>query len=168
MEIPKRLTAGDLWTWTDALADYLAPTWVLSYHFTGPQPFSAVGTASGTSHLFSVAATATKDRPHGAYPWIARVVNGSTSSTIARGTVTVQPNLENLAADNRSFWKIQLDTLEAVMKNRATTDQMSYSIAGRSVSRMSPAELREEYAIAWRQVAIENGKDPSRMLVSFA
>jgi hypothetical protein len=170
MEIPTHLNAGDLWSWTDAQSDYPAPTWVLSYYFSGPKAFSITGTASGTNHAFAYAAASSKDYPHGDYRWMARAVNGSTETetVLARGMVSVRPNLANLAADHRSQWQQRLDVLEAVLSNRATTDQLSYSIAGRSVSRMSLTEIREFYTIARRQVAIELGRDPSRSLVSFA
>jgi hypothetical protein len=101
MNIPSTLTAGDLWEWTDSQADYPAPTWVLSYHFSGPKAFTASGAADGTDHAFSVAATATKDQPHGTYEWLARAVNGTTSTTLARGRVTVEPNF-GLAGRSRA------------------------------------------------------------------
>ena len=54
--------------------------------------------------------------------------------------------------DNRSHVKKVLDALEATLENKASQDQLSYSIAGRSLSRLSPTELiqwrdryREEY-----------------------
>jgi hypothetical protein len=40
-----------------------------------------------------------------------------------------------------------LDALEAVIEGKATSDQLSYSIAGRSISKMSPAEI-----LQWRDL----------------
>jgi hypothetical protein len=165
VNIPSTLTAGDLWAWTESQTDYPAPTWELSFHFSGPKSFSAVGVASGTDHAFSVAATATKDQPHGTYEWIARAVNGTTSTTLARGRITVEPNFANLAADNRTHNRKVYEALKAVIENRATTDQLSYSVAGRSISRMSWDELlaaHDRYRLA---VAKEMGLHPGRVFI---
>jgi hypothetical protein len=165
MNIPSTLTAGDLWEWTDSQADYPAPTWVLSYHFSGPKAFSAIGVASGSDHDFSVAATDTKDQPHGTYEWLARAVNGSTSTTLERGRITIQPNFANLAADNRSHNRKVYEALQAVIENRATTDQLSYSIAGRSVSRMTWDEILAAYDRYRLAVAKEMGLHPGRVFI---
>ncbi len=54
----------------------------------------------------------------------------------------------NSGYDNRTHAKKALDAIEAVLEGKATQDQMSYSIAGRSLSRFSWAELmkaRQDY-----------------------
>ena len=57
------------------------------------------------------------------------------------GRTTISQNLADTNADLRSHAKIVLDSLEAVIENRANMDQSSMSIAGRSLSRMSVDEL---------------------------
>jgi hypothetical protein len=59
------------------------------------------------------------------------------------GLVSLKSNLDADTGDPRSSARIILQALEATMENRATIDQMSMSIAGRSLSRMSPAELND-------------------------
>ena len=60
---------------------------------------------------------------------------------IDTGRSTVVKNLANTNADLRSHAKKVLDNIEAVLENRASIDQSSFSIAGRSLSRMSIDEL---------------------------
>jgi hypothetical protein len=168
MQIPQTLTAGDSWTWTDSDPSYPSPTWVLSYHFRGPSKFSLIGAASGGNHVFTAATTITDELKLGDYDWIARAVNGGTSTTLATGRLHVEPNLANLAGDNRSHNQKVFDSLTAVIENRATTDQLSMSIAGRSLSRMSWDELNSAYDRYQLAVAKENGLRPGKVLLRTA
>ena len=63
-----------------------------------------------------------------------------------KGVATVKSNLDADTGDTRSHNRIVFDALEATLENRASIDQMSMSIAGRSLSRMSPQELRDWYS----------------------
>ena len=69
-------------------------------------------------------------------------------------------------ADNRSHAKKVLDAIQAVLENRASQDQMSYSIAGRSLSRMTIDDLmrfrdryRAEYNREIKLKRIKNKQD---------
>lgn len=166
MNIPQTLTAGDTWSWTDSLSDYQAPTWTLVYHFRGPQDLTLSASDSGSDHAFSAAAATTADYKPGAYDWIARVNDGTTYTTIAQGKVTVAPNLATAKYDYRSFWRRVLDELEPVILGRAGTDQLSMSIAGRSLQRMSWDELLKVYDRAKLSVASESGDTAGRYVVS--
>ena len=168
MNIPQTLTAGDSWSWTDSLADHPAPTWTLTYYFRGPQPFNIAATPSGADHLSVATAAVTAAYKSGAYDWIARVVSGSTVVTVDAGRLAVAANLANVANEFRSFWRQVLDELEPVILNRASTDQLSMSVAGRSLSRMSWSELLSVYDRAKLEVASDNGDTPGRVYYRFA
>jgi hypothetical protein len=167
VQIPQSLTAGDTWSWTDSLGSYPAPTWVLTYYFRGPQSFSIAGTASGTDHALAAVASDTSNYKAGTYDWIARVSSGALVYTVDTGRLTVEPNLANAAVEFRSFWRQVLDELEPVIINRAGTDQLSMSIAGRSLSRMTWDELLSVYDRAKLEVAGENGDTPGRVYYRF-
>jgi len=64
---------------------------------------------------------------------------------VSNGSFEVKPKFSAMpdGHDNRSHVKKTLDALEATIEGKASQDQLSYSIAGRSMSRMSPAELLE-------------------------
>jgi metal-dependent amidase/aminoacylase/carboxypeptidase family protein len=167
MEIPKELTAGDLWTWTEILSDHPAPTWALTYYFRGAKALSAPATPNGANHVISVAADATKAFPPGNYEWQARVVNGLTVVTIGTGRVAINPNLADIQSDARTFNQRVLEALQAVIENRASTDQLTLSINGRSISRMTWDEIHAAYDRYRLAVAAELGLRPHRVLTRF-
>lgn len=166
MNIPSALRSGDTWSWTESLADYLAPTWTLTYYLRGPQSIELAASDSGSDHAFSVTAATTADYKPGDYEWIARADNGTTYTTVAEGRLTVEPNLAAAKYDHRSFWRKVLDQLEPVILGRAGTDQLSMSIAGRSLQRMSWDELLKVYDRAKLAVASENGDSAGSYVVS--
>lgn len=171
MNIPLALTAGDRWAWTDSLSDYPATLWTLTYYFRGPSPLeAAVATASGADHVIAVAASATAGLKQGAYDWQARAALIATPTTIATvqvGRLTVAANLANAAVDHRSFNVRVTEALQATIEGRATTDQLSMSIGGRSLSRMSWDELLSAYDRFKVLAASEKGAAPTRTYIRF-
>lgn len=84
-------------------------------------------------------------RDAGLYNYVLSVEDAdSNKATIASGTLTVLADPAN--SDARTHAQRVLENIEAVIENRATKDQQSYSIAGRSLTRMSVDEL-----IKWRE-----------------
>ena len=81
--------------------------------------------------------------------WIA----DGTARTVQAGTVLVMPDAAT--QDTRSHAEKVLDALEALIEGRASKDVNSYSIAGRSLTRMSPAELIEWRDRYRREVAVQ-------------
>ena len=171
MNIPLSLTAGDRWAWTDSLADRPATLWTLTYYFRGPTTLAAaVATPSGADHAVVVAAATTVALKPGVYDWQARAALIATPTTIVTvdvGRVTVAANLANTAVDNRSFNVRVTEALQATIENRATTDQLSMSIAGRSLSRMSWDELLKAYDRFKVLAAAEMGSAPTRSFIRF-
>lgn len=165
MQIPASLIAGDTWSWTDSLASYPAPTWQVVYHFRGPQSITLTSTDDGANHAFSVAAGTTGGYKPGLYDWAARVDDGTTFITIDTGRVTVGANFANAAHEYRSFWRRVLDELEPVILGRAGTDQLSMSIAGRSLQRMTWDELLKVYDRAKIEVASDGGDSAKKYVV---
>lgn len=165
MNIPQTLVAGDTWSWTDSLADYQAPTWQVVYHFRGPQIITLTSADDGSDHDFDVTAATTGAYKPGTYDWSARVDDGTDFVTVATGRVTVQANFADAAHEYRSFWRQVLDQLEPVILGRASTDQLSMSIAGRSLQRMSWDELLSVYDRAKIEVASDMGDSAKKYVV---
>ena len=70
---------------------------------------------------------------------------------VERSSLTLKPGGAS-NADRRSHVKKVLDALEALLEGKASQDQLSYSIRGRSLSRMTPSELlewRDKYKSEW-------------------
>ena len=171
---PTQFTAGDLVEWNKTLGDYLpSENWALTYALVKDGKLISI-TASDSSdvHAVSLSAATTAAYQPGVYHWHSYVTNSGTAARykIDSGTVEVLPNFAVFVDgyDNRSHVKKVLDALEALLEGKASKDQLSYSIAGRSLSRLSPAELLEwrdkyktEYSKEQRAERIANGLSTS-------
>ena len=156
--VPPVLYLGDTWVWTRSVdgvsaAEYSA---VWYFYFSGGQ-FSVSATASGADFAVSVAKTTTSGYTAGTYRWemVVTATSGGARTVIDRGFVEVRANpASGDAVDWRSSARITLDAIEATIQGRASTDQQSMSINGRSLSRMPIADLillRDKYAGFVRQ-----------------
>lgn len=156
---PEQLVAGDTWRWTRDLADYPAGTWTLTYYFENKDAvYSAVASASGTTHSITVAAATTAAYKPGRYRAYARVTDGSVIETVVSetGWLDILPDFAAAGKmDHRSWAQRTLDALKAAYEGRADTDQLNTSIGGRSIGRMSKKELREEIEALERKVQRE-------------
>lgn len=152
---PYELVVGDRWAWKreDLNTDYSTDLYSLSYEFHcdsgggGNHAFTINATESGNVYYVEVASTTTAGyNPH-RYVWDAYITRTSDSQRIRidSGVTQLLDNLANTNADQRSHVKKVLDALEAMIANRASVDQSSMSIAGRSLSRMDINDL-----LSWR------------------
>jgi hypothetical protein len=163
MNVPSTINAGDKIAWTETLSDYPATSYSLAIDLRAKDkiPITITATASGTDHAISVLPSVTKLYKSGIYQWQAYVYQGTgpdytEKHTIERGTIEILPNLTLFSSsdDARSHVKKVLDSLEAVIEGKATADQLSYSIGGRSISKMTPTEIlqwRDLYKIEYQR-----------------
>jgi hypothetical protein len=145
--IPDEFRAGDTIKWTQNLTNYQPDAWTLKYVFVkdGDQVI-VTGTDNGdSSHLLTINLASAFES--GTYKWSSYVTDEVDRHTIEDGRVEVLVNYETATSgyDDRSHIKKTLDALEAIIEGRASRDQESYSIAGRSLSRMPVPDL-----IQWR------------------
>ena len=153
---PDTLYVGDNWLWKRDLTDYPVASYSLSSSFrllTSTATEIALGssqiTESNTSlYTISVASSTTTSYTKGNYTYQEYITKTASSERLVlnKGVVTVKSNLDADTGDPRSHDRIVFDALEATLENRASIDQMSMSIAGRSLSRMSPDELNSWYS----------------------
>ena len=147
---PSRITAGDSAKWTKDVPQFLpADGWVVTYAIVRDGTRIAItSTNNGDgTHLVNVPASTTASWTAGAYHWQAYATKAATSEryTVAAGQIIVDANFAVGAVDARTHAQKTLDALEATLEGRATSDQMAYSIGGRSISKMSPEQL-----LTWR------------------
>lgn len=180
---PAELIAGDRWAWkrTDLGGDYAPASYALTYsarlEATGATEITITASESGNDYIVEVAAATTAAYTVGVYHWQAYITRTSDSErvTVDKGTFEVIADRDNATTDPRTHIKITLDAIEAVIESRATKDQESYSINGRSLSRTPLKDLlmfrdkyKTEYAQEQRKEAIANGKGHNgRVLVRF-
>jgi hypothetical protein len=173
---PNTLVAGDRFVWkrTDLPSDYPTDTYALTYEFHedsgggGSHKFTITATEADNIYYVEVASSTTASYSVGDYNWDAFITRTADSQRfrIDNGKTKIVPNLANTNADTRSHAKKVLDAIEAVIEGRASQDQMSYSIAGRSLSRMSIDDLlkfrdryRSEYMTEVKRLRIKNKQD---------
>lgn len=125
--------------------------WTLTFTAVGADGIFSI-TASADSDdaddfKFTASATTTAEYEAGSYQWQLTADYGTGEDairyTVAEGSVTLTDNIAGRSAlyDNRSHAKKVLDAIEAVLEGRASKDQESYSIAGRSLSRTPIPDL---------------------------
>jgi hypothetical protein len=148
--VPQTLTVGDIWNWKreDIVSDYPPASYTLTYSFrllssaaTEIALSGSVITESATAYTISVPDSTTVGYTKGDYTWQEYISNATDRIVLNTGFVTLEPNLDADTSDPRSFWAKVLDAIEATIENRASIDQSSMSIAGRSLSRMTIDEL---------------------------
>lgn len=146
--------------------------WVLKYRLvpraSSGTPIVLTCTASGANHQPQAAASVTKDWAPGEYAWTSWVERGSERYAIERGQLTILPDPATMGAgtDTRSQAQTALDAINAVLSNRATTDQLEFTIADRSLKRMSIDELLKLRSHYVSQVNQERGIN-RRILLGF-
>lgn len=180
---PTELYVGDRWMWkrTDLGTDYPTASYSLSYVLrplsNGGSHIDITAAEDGDDYIVEVASATTAGYTYLDYRWYAFITRTSDSQRleIGSGTVTVYPNRVSSNDDPRTHAEQMVDKIELVLNNRADADVLSYSIAGRSLSKMSPDELvkwRDYYlaerAKERRSEAIKLGKGVnSKILVRF-
>jgi hypothetical protein len=170
---PNELQLGDFWAWkrTDLSTDYPTASYSLSYEFNlidGATVSNFTLTATESNNDYIIESTNTTSYAKGEYNWIAYITRSSDTARIkiGEGFTEVQDNYATTTASVRSHAKKVLDAIEAVIENRATMDQSSMSIAGRSLSRLTVDELmlfrdryKTEYLKEVKKARIKNNKD---------
>ena len=169
--IPEKVTAGDTIKFEESWSGYPQTSWTLKYHIVGESTdlgtFTA--TANGDAFRVTIAIATTAAWAAGVYSYEAYVEDDPAAPTervrVKAGTIEVTANLATVDThDGRTHAKIVLDAIEAVIEGRATKDQDSYAIAGRSLSRTPIPDLltlrdkyRSEYAQELRAQRIAQG-----------
>ncbi len=147
---PAEIVVGDYLQWkrSDLVSDYPTNQYTLNYIGRIAQGGSEINiTATGqTDHyLIQVASTVTANYTPGDYHWQAEIVRNSDSArhVISRGHSIVIPDLDVNNADPRSHAEVMLSKIESLLSGKADSDVSNYSIQGRSLTKMSLAELME-------------------------
>lgn len=143
---PLSFIVGDTvkWNRTD-ISDYSAVDYTLTYYFyNSVKSFSVAATASGTTYAIVITSTISAAYTFGKYKWDAYVSKSGERWKIDTGYIELKKDTGALSAaayDYSSDIKKIFDAIEAVILGRASKDQESFTIAGRSLNRTPLAEL---------------------------
>ena len=155
---PEKLTSGVTWKWKKTVSDYPASEWALTYYLrkSGVTATSFSATADGDTHLVTVAAATTAAYASGVYDFIGWVVKGTEKFEVFNSVIEVLPNPTNTSAyDPRSHARRVMELLEAAMEGRVPNGMESYSIGGRSISKIPLNQLRELWEKYKQDVVME-------------
>lgn len=171
-EEPSKLVLGDtfLWKRTDLGTDYPNSAYTATLYAhpqgTGNHMFSITATNDGADYKFTKAAATTAGYTAGEYAWQLKMTRTSDSAvvTVDNGTFTLVASRSS-NVDPRSHAKTMLDKIESILEGRADSDVSSYSIQGRSLTKIPVSELmtwrakyKAEYKSELQKEAAANGK----------
>lgn len=173
---PDHLVVGDrvVWRKKDLATTYPSSTYTVAYVSRissggGTHEFTVTGSADGNDYLFTITSVTSAAFDLGHHHWQLEVTRTSDSERIViqTGSWDIITDLDN-NVDPRSHAEIMVDKIETVLQGRADADVLSYSINGRSLSKMPPNELvewrdyyRREAMMAHRKDHIKNGRATS-------
>jgi len=126
LTIPGTVIAGLPLRCSAVFAGISAPEWDVSLYLRGTGAVDCVGTPDGDGYVFDVD---TSGLDPGTYWYSLRGSDGGAVVEFASGSLEVRPDLAAMDSyDGRSHCKKVLDAIEAVLEQRATHDQQSYTI----------------------------------------
>jgi hypothetical protein len=94
-------------------------------------------------YLFTVDSATSAAFEPGRYHWQLEITQTSSGNRIVvdLGDLEAIPDMDNNQADPRIHAEIMIDKIESILEGKADSDVSSYSIAGRSLTKMSFDEL---------------------------
>lgn len=157
-DVPSVIFAGDTLAFLASAVDTPASTWTGAATLTGPSTVRATVSASGDAFLVTFSAANTAKLPVGDYQYLVTAAKAGERYTIAQGRIRINANPATIKGDEAlEHCQKMLAAIRCVLEGRATSDHESYTIGGRSISRVSFAELRRaEVAYAARVRALQN------------
>lgn len=174
---PKSFTAGDTVEWQKELDSYSPKDgWSLVYCFRNFEDrFEVTAEILEDHYVIRLSSEETNNYKPSTYWWQSRVIKDEVQYVVENGELVIKPNLALLDTyDGRSHVKKVLDALEATILGKASRDQLSYSISGRSLSRLSPSELlkwrdiyKAEYARNLQEEQLSKGLSSNLIKVKF-
>ena len=146
------------WKRTD-LADFPAPTWTLNYFLQKDGTkidFVSSQDGSTANHSVSLAHATTAAYTVGIYHWIVEARSSTEVYVVDSGIMEIKTDFPEQTSgyDDRSVAKKMVDAYEALFANQITNltlEQLSYSVGGRSISKLSAGQIREEYH-RWKRI----------------
>lgn len=148
---PREVVVGDFIQWkrSDLVSDYPPSTHTATYvaRITGggASEIQLVGTNATTHYLFTVPSATSAEFEPGKYHWQLEIVQDASGNRIVVdiGDFDAIPDMDVNQADPRIHAEIMVDKIESILEGKADSDVGSYSIGGRSLTKMSFAELQD-------------------------
>jgi hypothetical protein len=166
---PLEIVAGDFVQWKDSIlpADYPVASYSVVYtarSVTGNDEFQVTATTADGYYLLTLLSATTAALPPGIYRWQKEIVKTSTSQrvVIKRGEFKILADLDVSGIDSRSHAEIMVTKIESILAGKADSDVQSYSVAGRSLTKMSFQELLDARNFYKSEVMREKAKEDAK------
>lgn len=167
---PDEIVVGDFIQWkrSDLVSDYPLADYSAEYvaRITGggSSEIKVAATETDGTYLFTADSTTSADFDAGYYHWQLEVTKTSSGDRVVvdRGYFTAIEDLDVNGADPRSHAEIMITKIESVLQGKADSDVSSYSINGRSLTKLSFNELVEARDYYRREFVKEKAKDAAK------
>lgn len=164
---PTEVVVGDFIQWkrSDLVDDYPlaehSAEYVARITGGGANEIKLPATESGGTYLFTVDSATSADFAPGLYHWQLEVTQTSSGNRIVVdiGDFTAIPDMDSNQADPRIHAEIMVDKIESLLAGKADSDVASYSIAGRSLTKLSFQELLDARDHYRREVVQHNNAE---------
>lgn len=148
---PLEIVVGDFIQWkrSDIASDYPPATHSAEYvaRITGggSNEIKLAATEASGYYLFTVDSATSSAFAAGKYHWQLEITQTSSGNRLVVDTGDFQaiPDMDDNQADPRIHAEIMVDKIQTILEGKADSDVASYSIGGRSISKMSFAELMD-------------------------
>lgn len=164
---PTEIVVGDFLQWkrSDLVADYPLAEYSAEYvaRITGggANEIKLPATESGGTYLFTVDSVTSAEFVPGFYHWQLEITQTSSGNRVVVdiGDFTAIPDMDDNQADPRIHAEIMVDKIQTILEGKADSDVSSYSIAGRSLTKMSFQELVDARDYYKREVIAHNNRE---------
>jgi hypothetical protein len=112
-------------------------------------------------YLFSISSATTASFAPGIYHWQLEITQTSSGNRIVvdTGDFNAIPDMDSNQADPRIHAEIMVDKIQSLLQGKADSDVSNYSIAGRSLTKLSFTELLEARDYYRREVVKHNNDE---------
>jgi len=148
---PLEIVVGDFLQWkrSDLVVDYPPADYSAEYvaRITGggSNEIKLAGTEDPKYYLFTVDSATSAEFLPGYYHWQLEITQTSSGNRIVvdQGDFNALPDLDDNQADPRIHAEKMITKIETILEGKADSDVSNYSIAGRSLTKMTFEELLE-------------------------
>lgn len=167
---PEEIVVGDFLQWkrSDIAQDYPTSSGYTAEYVAritgGGSSEIKIAQAAGSTddyYLFTVTSAASSSFLVGKYHWQLEITETSSQNRIVVdiGDFEAIPDMDNNQADPRIHAEKMLDKIESLLQGKADSDVASYSIAGRSLTKLSFSELIEARDYYRREITQHENKE---------
>lgn len=166
---PKDIVVGDFLQWKRSdLTDYktsdgYTAEYVARITGGGSTEIKLPQAAGSTDdyYLFTVSSETSETFLPGFYHWQLEITQTSSGNRIVvdTGDFNAIPDMDSNQADPRIHAEIMVDKIESLLQGKADSDVSNYSIAGRSLTKLSFTELLEARDYYRREVVKHNNDE---------